>query len=813
VQVVKFGGTSVANAATILKVVEILKTKSAQGNPVIAVVSALGGMTDSLQQAGELANKKDTQYLTLFESIHERHLNEARLLGLSPEAMEALEVLLEALKSILKGVFLINEFSEKTKDKVLSYGELLSSFIISECQALQNSNARLKDSRDLITTDSSFTKAQLKQEVTYQKIQEFFVASTSKITIMPGFVARNTAGDTTTLGRGGSDFTAAVIAGALHASVLEIWTDVSGMFTANPNLVPQAFPIETISYQEAMELSHFGAKVLYPPTIRPVLEKDIPIRIKNTFEPTAAGTLVDKHNDTAKGPIKGISHLPDIALLTLEGNGMVGIPGFSTRLFEALSQAKINVILITQASSEHSICVAVQAAFAKEAEKAINQQFAYEITLGKIDAVQAEFDLAIIAVIGDHMKSHQGISGKMFSELGKNNVNIRAIAQGASERNISAVIASKDVKKALNTLHYRFFERQVKTLNLFIVGVGNVGRILLEQIRQQQGHLYENLFLKIQVVGLSNSRKMVFDEEGIDLANWQETLDAGEPKDNNAWFQRVTGLNLRDSIFMDITANATIAQTYDQYLRQSISVVACNKIACSSSYGSYRELKELSKRYNASFLFETNVGAGLPIINTLHNLINSGDKLTSIQAVLSGSLNFIFNNFSEETSFYDVVKQAQEEGYTEPDPRIDLSGVDVARKILILARESGYEMDMETIENQSFLPEASMAATTVEDFYETLKTEAVHFENLYTEAQKKECRLKYVAAFHNGAAKVSLQEIPTNHPFYNLDGKDNIVLFYTSRYADQPLIIKGAGAGAAVTASGLFGDIISLGKK
>ena len=812
-QVVKFGGTSVANAATILKVVEILKTKSAQGNPVIAVVSALGGMTDSLQQAGELANKKDTQYLTLFESIHERHLNEARLLGLSPEAMEALEVLLEALKSILKGVFLINEFSEKTKDKVLSYGELLSSFIISECQALQNSNARLKDSRDLITTDSSFTKAQLKQEVTYQKIQEFFVASTSKITIMPGFVARNTAGDTTTLGRGGSDFTAAVIAGALHASVLEIWTDVSGMFTANPNLVPQAFPIETISYQEAMELSHFGAKVLYPPTIRPVLEKDIPIRIKNTFEPTAAGTLVDKHNDTAKGPIKGISHLPDIALLTLEGNGMVGIPGFSTRLFEALSQAKINVILITQASSEHSICVAVQAAFAKEAEKAINQQFAYEITLGKIDAVQAEFDLAIIAVIGDHMKSHQGISGKMFSELGKNNVNIRAIAQGASERNISAVIASKDVKKALNTLHYRFFERQVKTLNLFIVGVGNVGRILLEQIRQQQGHLYENLFLKIQVVGLSNSRKMVFDEEGIDLANWQETLDAGEPKDNNAWFQRVTGLNLRDSIFMDITANATIAQTYDQYLRQSISVVACNKIACSSSYGSYRELKELSKRYNASFLFETNVGAGLPIINTLHNLINSGDKLTSIQAVLSGSLNFIFNNFSEETSFYDVVKQAQEEGYTEPDPRIDLSGVDVARKILILARESGYEMDMETIENQSFLPEASMAATTVEDFYETLKTEAVHFENLYTEAQKKECRLKYVAAFHNGAAKVSLQEIPTNHPFYNLDGKDNIVLFYTSRYADQPLIIKGAGAGAAVTASGLFGDIISLGKK
>ena len=812
-QVLKFGGTSVANATNILKVVEILKSKSAQGDAVIAVVSALGGMTDSLQQAGELANKKDTQYLTIFESIKERHLSEARHLGLSSEALESLETLLEALKSILKGVFLINEFSEKTKDKVLGFGELLSSFIISECAALQNSNASLKDSRDLITTDSSFTKAQLKQEITYQKIQEFFASSTSRITIMPGFIARNREGDTTTLGRGGSDFTAAVIAGALHASVLEIWTDVSGMYTANPKLVPQAFPIKTISYQEAMELSHFGAKVLYPPTIRPVLEKEIPIRIKNTFDPEAAGTLVNNHNDITKGPVKGISHLPGIALLTLEGNGMVGIPGFSTRLFEALSLAKINVILITQASSEHSICVAVQAVFASEAEEAINQQFAYEITLGKIDAVKAELNLAIVAVIGDHMKSHQGISGKMFSELGKNNVNIRAIAQGASERNISAVIAAKDVKKALNTLHYRFFERQVKTLNLFIVGVGNVGRILLEQIRQQQDHLYENLFLKIQVVGLSNSRKMVFDEEGIDLANWQGVLDAGESKDNDAWFQRIKTLNLRDSIFMDITANATIAQTYNQYLKQSISVIACNKIACSSSYASYQELKELSKQYNASFLFETNVGAGLPIIHTLHNLINSGDKLTSIQAVLSGSLNFIFNNFSEETSFYDVVKQAQEEGYTEPDPRIDLSGVDVARKILILARESGYEIDMPAIENQTFLPEASLDADTVEDFYETLKTEAVHFENLYKESHKKKCRLKYVAAFLNGAAKVSLQEIPMDHPFYNLDGKDNIVLFYTSRYADQPLIIKGAGAGAAVTASGLFGDIISLGKK
>ena len=811
-QVVKFGGTSVANAENILKVVAILQAK-AKDNTVIAVVSALGGMTDTLQHAGELANQKDARYLDVFNSIKERHWNEAVQLGLESEAMKSLESQLEALKSMLHGIFLINEFSEKTRDKVLGFGELLSSYIIAECAQLSTSNAQLKDSRDLIITDSNFTQAQLKRDITTTNLQQFFASNEAKIVIMPGFVAKNSEGDSTTLGRGGSDYTAAVIAGALNASVLEIWTDVSGMYTANPKLVPQAFPIDEISYQEAMELSHFGAKVLYPPTIRPVLDKNIPILIKNTFEPNAEGTLVSKNINNTRGPVKGISHLPKVALLTLEGNGMVGIPGFSTRLFEALSYEKVNVILITQASSEHSICVAVQEENAEAAETAINIQFAYEISLGKIDPVKAELDLAIVAVIGDNMKNHQGISGKMFSALGNNNVNIRAIAQGASERNISAVITSKDVKKALNTLHYRFFERQVKTLNLFIVGVGNVGRILLEQIRQQEAHLYESLLLKIEVVGLSNSRKMLFNEEGIDLANWQEALDNGEVKNDDKWFQTMNDFNLRDSVFMDITANAQVAATYDQYLRKSISVIACNKIACSSEYDTYQKLKAYSKKYNAPFLFETNVGAGLPIINTLHNLINSGDKVTSIKAVLSGSLNFIFNNFTSETTFYDVVKQAQDEGYTEPDPRIDLSGVDVARKILILARESGHEIDMEAIENISFLPKASLEANSVANFYETLNSEATHFNALFEKARLNDCRLKYVAEFNNGKAKVSLQEIPKEHPFYNLDGKDNIVLFYTSRYADQPLIIKGAGAGAAVTASGLFGDIISLGKK
>lgn len=810
--VVKFGGTSVANSENISKVVAILKAK-AKEDSIVVVVSALGGMTDTLQQVGELANRKDVRYLDLFASIEERHIDTASQLQLDASGMNHIEDQLSDLKNILQGIYLINEFSDKTKAKVLGFGELLSSFIISESLKQQLSDTELKDSREFIVTDSNFTQAQLNSEETEENIKNYFKSNTARVTIVPGFVSRSADGDATTLGRGGSDFTAAILAAALNASVLEIWTDVSGMFTANPKIVKQAFALEEISYQEAMELSHFGAKVLYPPTIRPVLERNIPILIKNTFEPEAKGTAINKKLTNKFGPVKGISHLPAIALLTLEGNGMVGIPGFSKRLFEALSSAKVNVILITQASSEHSICVAIHANDAEMAQNSINSQFAYEISLGKIDPVTLENELAIIAVIGDNMKNHQGISGRMFSSLGKNNVNIRAIAQGASERNISAVIAKKDVKKALNTLHYRFFERQVKTLNLFVVGVGNVGRRLLDQIQQQQAYLYENLFLNVKVTGLSNSRKMIFNEDGIDLSNWKITLENGIEKNTESWFHTIKELNLRNSIFIDITANLDVANSYDRYLRESIAIIACNKIACSSQFSNYQELKQLSKKYNAPFLFETNVGAGLPIINTLNNLINSGDQVNSIQAVLSGSLNFIFNNFTTETSFHDVVRQAQEEGYTEPDPRIDLSGVDVARKILILARESGNEIDLQDIENTSFLPKASNEATTVADFYETLKTEAAHFDGLYQKAQQNDSRLKYVAEFTNGKAKVSLQEIGKEHPFYNLEGKDNIVLFYTTRYTDQPLIVKGAGAGAEVTASGLFGDIISLGKK
>jgi aspartokinase/homoserine dehydrogenase 1 len=811
--VLKFGGTSVANATNIAKAIDIVYQKS-KDHQLAVVVSAFSGVTDLLILAGKTAAAKDKNYKEIISQIDKKHkeaIDELIPLSDQSDIITTINNDINLLKTLLDGCYLLGELSNRTADIVAGFGELLSSQIIAVALKQKVSNSCFKDSREVIKTNSNFGKASVDFGITNQHIADYFKTNSNQVVLFPGFIASSLDGNTTTLGRGGSDYTAAIIAAAIKASVLEIWTDVNGMFTANPKIVKQAQPIETISYQEAMELSHFGAKVLYPPTIQPVLKDSIPIFIKNTFEPDAYGTLISNHPNEGSNPIKGISHIDNIALVTLEGSGMVGVAGSSKRLFEVLSNENINVIFITQASSEHSICIGILNADADKAKAAIDKTFEIEIGQNKVDPCIVEKDLCIVALVGESMKNHQGISGKMFSTLGKNNVNIRAIAQGASERNISVVINEKDVKKALNTLHERFFEDNTKQLNLFVMGVGNVGEKFIDQIHQQKKFLKDNLKINLRVVAMANSRKMVFEEDGINLNEWKAKIDQGETANAAAFIKRVAEVNLRNSIFVDITANYEIAGIYDQFLSKNVAVVTCNKIACSSDYDNYKNLKNLSRKYNAPFLFETNVGAGLPIIDTLKHLIASGDKVNRINAVLSGSLNFIFNNFSETYNFHDVVKEAGVQGFTEPDPKIDLSGVDVARKILILIRESGYQMEMEDIVNNSFLPAECMATTNNEDFFKSLTKHAAHFDNLLAEAKAKNSRLKFVASFENGKASVGLQFIPADSPFYNLEGKDNIVQFYTDRYVDQPLLIKGAGAGAAVTASGIFADVIRIG--
>jgi bifunctional aspartokinase / homoserine dehydrogenase 1 len=808
-KVLKFGGSSVANAENINRVVAIVQ-QSLENEKIILVVSAFSGITDTLIECGSLASMGQEVYKEKLQAIEQRHLEAVKLL--IPVAQQSsilswVKKRCNEIEDICNGVFLLGELSARTKDRIVSYGELISSYLISfRFKALGIEN-KWKDARELIKTDSNFTYAAVDFNSTNHNLQQFFSAEDASLYVVPGFIASDANGTNTTLGRGGSDYTAAILAAGIHASVLEIWTDVSGMMTADPRMVNNAKVIDHISYQEAMELSHFGAKVIYPPTIQPVMDKRIPVWIKNTFYPEQPGTLIQSESVTNGNTIRGISSINKIALLSLEGSGMVGIPGFSKRLFEALANNKINVILITQGSSEHSICVAVDEMHADSARLAVDNVFAHEIETGKVQPLIIEKGQSIVALVGDNMKSHPGISGKMFGAMGRNGVNVRAIAQGSSERNISSVVSFDDVKKAINVLHEEFFETTYKQVNLFITGTGNVGGKLLSQLQQQRKYLQDHLRLQVKVVGLANSKKMLFNDDGIDLLKWKDQLDGGDSMSVPDFAGIVLSKNLRNSVFADVTANEDVAGCYDQLLQKSISVVACNKVACSSPYHYYRRLKDLAKEFNALFLFETNVGAGLPVIGTLNDLLRSGDTIRKIEAVLSGTLNFVFNNYKGEKSFAEVVRQAQEEGYTEPDPRLDLSGTDVMRKIMILARETGEQLEMEHITNHSFMP-ASCMQGDVPNFYKQMEKEEAHFRKIYDEAKAAGKKLKFVASYENGKATVGLQHIDPQHDFYHLYGKDNVVLFYTNRYSEQPLVVKGAGAGADVTASGVFADII-----
>lgn len=801
------------SAAAMRQVIRVVQQKQADG-PLVVVVSAMSGVTDLLLGAARLAAAQDAGWRGQLQEAEQKHLAAVQDLMPVTEQSALLSEVKKAcheLEDLCSGISLLQECTPRTRDRVAHYGEWLSSRIIAAAFGVAGTPARWKDARELIRTDSRFTTAEVDVAVTNQQIKTWYESAPASLTVVPGFIASNAEGVTTTLGRGGSDYTAAILAAALDAELLEIWTDVSGMMTADPRLSPNAKIIESISYAEAMELSHFGAKVIYPPTLQPVMNRHIPLRICNTFAPEDPGTWIqgagEKPAGKEGGIITGISSVNQIALLSLEGSGMVGIPGFSRRLFEALSQEQINVILITQGSSEHSICVGVAAADAGRAREAVDRMFAQEIALGKLEPLGSESGLSIIALVGENMKNHTGVSGRMFGALGRNGINIRAIAQGSSEKNISAVISTTDVRKAVNVLHEEFFETSLRQINLYIAGTGQVGTRLLAQLALQQDWLLREGRLQIRVAGIINSRTMRIEEEGIPLPEWPSYLADGPHADLNLFLAEITRRNLRNSVFVDMTAHESVADTYASLLRQSVAVVACNKIAASSGYERYRQLKELAREYNTRFLFETNVGAGLPVIATLQDLVRSGDRVRSIKAVLSGTLNFVFNHYDGSRPFAQVVRQAQTEGYTEPDPRLDLGGTDVMRKILILAREAGYPLEMADVENHSFLPD-SCHRGTVEDFYQELENQEPYFRALLARAQEQGGKLKFVAQLDNGKASTGLKLIQPGEDLYHLYGKDNIVLFHTDRYPDQPLVVKGAGAGAEVTASGVFADIM-----
>lgn len=812
-KIIKFGGSSVANQANIKKVFEILHKKSGEGE-VAVIFSAFGGVTEVLLQSAEKAKIGDKTYLDDIKILEERHFELVKSMmpiKLQSPVLTYVKLRFNELEDLFHGIFLIKECSARTLDYVGSFGERLSAYILTELLKLEGFPAVYLDARKVIRTNDRFNNAKVDFSITNDLIQDFFHQNPG-IKVITGFIASTEKGETTTLGRSGSDYTSSIFASALNAEALEIWTDVSGVMTSDPRLVYSAFTIPQLSYAEAMELSHFGAKVIFPATMQPAMKKGIPIYIKNTFEPENPGTLIN--NDPPNGKIiKGISSIQDISLLNIKGAGLIEVVGVSRRVFGSLADAGVNVILISQASSEHSICVAVRSTESSHAKEAIEKEFLYEIRNGEMDPVQVMKDMSVVAAVGENMKHNPGSSGRMFQALGQNNVNVFAIAQGSSELNISAVVSKADLQKALNALHEAFFLSDNKVLHLFLVGVGLIGKALIKMIAIQSEKLQRENDLDIQIHGIANSRFMAFHEDGFDLRNCPSPEDAPDSQkmDLDKFLAQMEEMNFSNTVFVDCTASQDVAAVYDRVLEAKIAIVTPNKKANSSSLEKYRQLKRLAYKRGVKFLYETNVAAGLPVISTLQDLMLSGDRVIRIEAVLSGSMNYIFSEFEKGIPFSEVVKQAKEKGYTEPDPRDDLSGMDVGRKILILGREAEQELHFEDISIQSMVPEDCVETPDVQEFFEKLKTHDQAFEKLLEEAKQKGEKLRFMATLENGKAKVGLNSLDSSHPFYTLKGSDNMILFTTERYHDFPMIIRGPGAGADVTAAGVFADVIRLG--
>ena len=804
-KVLKFGGSSVATPESIQQVRSILESQE----EIVVVVSALGGITDELIEISKLAENADASYLEKLQALKKRHIDICEALVDPTKSGKflrlAVDALLNELDSICRGVFLLKVLPAKTRDQILSFGERLSSLIITAAVG----HAELYDSLDFIRMDGG----RVDFSHTNKLVKERFAGygPGSPIAIVPGFIARDLSGDIVTLGRGGSDYTASILAAALDASVLEIWTDVDGFMSADPKIIKTSYVIDELTYEEATELCNYGAKVVYPPTLYPVCLKGIPIRIKNTFNPTAPGTLIrDGQADRKdKKVVKGISSIDDISLITISATSMVGIIGVDRRIFSALAQEQINVFLISQSASETGISIGISTADAEKACDVLSKTFATEIASGAIHPVKREDELAAVAIVGENMKHNPGVAGKLFSILGKNGISIIACAQGASESNISFVVERKSLRKSLNVIHDGFSLSEYQELNLFICGVGTVGSQLIEQIALQQDRLKRKRSLKINVVGIARSTKGTFDRDGIDLSNWRESLAKGIDINPSRLKEEIIGMNIFNAVFVDCTANTEIAGLYEAFFNHGISVVAANKIAASSDYQNYRNLKKTSRRRGLKFLFETNVGAGLPIINTINSLRNSGDHVQKIEAVLSGTLNFIFNTISQDVPFSETVRMAKEQGYSEPDPRVDLSGKDVIRKLVILSREAGYEVNQEDVVAEPFIPDEFFACS-LEEFWEKLPSLDAEFEKKRQALEKAHKHWRFVAKMDEGRYTVSLRTFDENHPFYTLDGSCNIVLLTTERYHDHPMEIKGYGAGASVTAAGVFADIISI---